>query len=109
MGITHVLRGADLLHSTPRQIYLMDRLNLEVPIYSHLPLAINKKGKKLSKQDRDDPIIKMDPRIAVWKTLEFLNQSPPVFLKTYKPKEILNWAVLNWKEHLVPRLKAIQI
>ena len=109
MGITHVSRGADLLHSPPRQIYLMNRLNLEIPIYSHLPLAIDKEGRKLSKQDRDDPIIKMNPGIAVWKTLKFLNQSPPVDLKTYQPKEILNWAVQNWKEHLVPGLKTIQI
>ncbi len=109
MGITHISRGADLLDSTPRQIYLMNRLNLEIPIYSHLPLAIDKEGRKLSKQDRDDPIIKMNPGIAIWKTLKFLNQSPPVDLKTYKPEEILNWAVLNWEERLVPRVKTIQI
>ena len=52
---------------------------------------------------------KMNPGIAIWKTLKFLNQSPPVDLKTYKPKEILNWAVINWKERLVPRFKTIQI
>jgi glutamyl-Q tRNA(Asp) synthetase len=49
-GITHIVRGADLLDNTSRQIYLQQRLNLTTPTYAHIPLVVNDKGEKLSKQ-----------------------------------------------------------
>jgi len=49
-GITHVVRGADLVWNTPRQIYLQTLLGLPTPVYAHVPLITNAAGQKLSKQ-----------------------------------------------------------
>ena len=53
MGITQVVRGSDLLSSTPRQLWLQERLNLPHPEYGHLPLLLAPDGRRLAKRDRD--------------------------------------------------------
>ena len=52
-GVTEVVRGLDLLSSTPRQLYLYDRLGLQAPDFAHVPLLIAAGGRRLSKRDRD--------------------------------------------------------
>ena len=49
-GVTHIVRGADLLHSTARQIYIQSLLNISTPSYLHVPVVTNDLGEKLSKQ-----------------------------------------------------------
>lgn len=73
-GITEVVRGADLLDSTPRQIHLQHLLGLPTPEYLHLPLALDADGRKLSKQDRAHPVDARDPLPALRAALEFLGQ-----------------------------------
>lgn len=75
-GINAVVRGADLLASTPRQIFLQELLGLPVPSYLHVPVAIDRSGAKLSKQTLarqlpDDPLPAL---LAAWR---FLDQLPP--------------------------------
>jgi len=96
-GITHVVRGADLLHSTARQIYLQRLLGLPTPHYMHLPIAVNAQGEKLSKQTLA-PAINTDDVIATLiAALEFLRQQPPVELRHGRVDEVLEWAVKNWQ------------
>ena len=75
-GITHVVRGADLLDSTPRQIWLQRLLGHATPGYAHLPLALDAQGRKLSKQDRARPVDRADPLPALREALHFLGFSP---------------------------------
>jgi glutamyl-Q tRNA(Asp) synthetase len=74
-GISEIVRGADLLDSTPRQIYLQRLLELPTPRYLHLPLALDTDGRKLSKQDRARPVDAGDPVPALREAIEFLGMN----------------------------------
>jgi len=76
-GITEVVRGADLLDSTPRQIYLQRLLGYPTPTYLHMPLVVDASGQKLSKQDNARPVDGDDPVPAMRAALEFLGVSIP--------------------------------
>lgn len=102
-GITHVVRGADLLASTARQIFLQQCLGLPTPAYAHLPVAVNQAGEKLSKQTRAAPVDNARPGPAVFAALEFLGQRPPRELSGADPQELWNWAMANWQLARVPR------
>ena len=71
-GVTEVVRGADLLDSTPRQIHLQRLLGLPTPGYAHLPLALDEGLRKLSKQHASTPVDPADPLPALRRALEFL-------------------------------------
>lgn len=95
-AITHVVRGADLLFNTPRQIALQNTLKLPIPHYMHLPLATDAAGRKLSKSMQAPAIDSLSPSRALWKALEFLRQSPPRELFDTSPRELWNWAIEYW-------------
>jgi glutamyl-Q tRNA(Asp) synthetase len=95
-NITHVVRGADLLNSTPRQIHLQQMLGLAAPAYMHLPVVINAQGEKLSKQTLAAPVDVVDASAVLVRVLEFLRQQPPAELASCKPAEILEWGTLHW-------------
>ena len=71
-GITEVVRGSDLLDSTPRQIWLQRLLGLPTPAYRHLPLVLDAQGRKLSKSTRALPVDPDDPLPALRRALAFL-------------------------------------
>jgi len=96
-NITHVVRGADLLHSTPRQIYLQRLLGFATPAYMHLPIAVNAQGEKLSKQTLAPAIAADDVVATLIAVLEFLRQQPPAELRQGRVEEVLEWAVGNWQ------------
>jgi glutamyl-Q tRNA(Asp) synthetase len=88
--ITEIVRGIDLLESTPRQIYLQRRLGLTTPNYLHLPVIVDAQGQKLSKQTGALPVTGDHPSRTLFCLLNLLNQSPPLDLQTAPPAEILS-------------------
>ncbi len=96
-GITHVVRGADLLYSTPRQIYLQRLLGLTTPAYTHLPVAVNAQGEKLSKQTLAKPVGRQNVASTLFDALIFLRQQPLPELRLSTVEEILAWAKANWR------------
>jgi glutamyl-Q tRNA(Asp) synthetase len=101
--ITDVVRGADLLASTPRQIYLQRLLGLPVPRYLHLPVAVNAAGEKLSKQTRAAPVDERDPVSLLVQVMQFLGQAPPEHLRRATLAGFWDWAVANWDTERIPR------
>jgi len=95
-GITHVVRGADLLASTPRQIYLQQLLSLATPAYLHLPVVLNSQGEKLSKQTLAAPVDCKNVASTLWHVLKFLHQPTPNDLQSGTKEEILAWGIENW-------------
>ncbi len=94
-NITHVVRGADLLTSTPRQIYLQSLLHLATPTYAHLPLVFNSQGKKLSKQDLAKPLDPSKPVESLVSALQFLKQTLPNST-AMGLDEFWEFAIENW-------------
>jgi glutamyl-Q tRNA(Asp) synthetase len=105
-GITDVVRGSDLLASTPRQIYLQRLLGLPTPRYAHLPVAANEHGEKLSKQTHAAPVDPRKPFPALVTALAFLGQDPPQDLLAGTIAEFWAWAIANWSLPRVPRVAA---
>ncbi len=95
-GITHIVRGSDLLDSTPRQIYLQHLLGLRIPQYLHLPVAVNASGEKLSKQTLAAPVDETHPASTLLRVLNFLQQQFPQTLAGSNVKTVLEWAIQNW-------------
>jgi len=94
-GITDVVRGADLLDSTPRQIWLRRALGYPTPRYLHVPVATNEAGEKLSKQTLAPPLRAADAPRELAAALRFLGQPVPAETGP-SPTEILARAVGNW-------------
>lgn len=105
--ITHVVRGADLLSSTPRQIYLQHLLNLPTPNYLHLPVVTNSQGEKLSKQTLAKPVDSALASELLHSALRFMQQNPPKDLRDYDVTSILDWAVTNWNYKALNQVKNI--
>ena len=99
-GITHIVRGQDLLVSTPRQIYLQQCLGANTPHYAHLPLLVNSQGQKWSKQTLA-PALDLNRREALLRqVMRYLNL--PDAPEVDHPEELLAWAVLHWEIRAIP-------
>ncbi len=109
-GMTEVVRGNDLLASTPRQIFIQQLLDFIPPRYTHLPVAIDAaSGEKLSKQTLAPAL---QDNLAVqnlWRALDFLGQRPPTELRHTSVEELLGWAIPRWQLNTVPRCATIKI
>jgi len=99
-GVTDVVRGADLIDSTPRQIHLQRLLGLPTPRYLHVPVALNAAGEKLSKQKDAAEGSARDLRAA----LAFLGHSAPADVAD---GELLDWAKSAWNPGTIPRRRTI--
>lgn len=102
-GITDVVRGADLLDSTPRQIHLQRLLGLTSPRYLHLPVVVNALGEKLSKQTLAPPLDAARAAPLLVEALIFLGQTPPPELACAPVAEVWSWARTHWDLARVPR------
>jgi len=96
-GITDVVRGADLLSSTPRQHLLQQALGYPHPRYLHLPLAVDDRGRKLSKSEDAPAAGTGAPGAAIVAALDFLRQGPPRDLADAGCEAALRWGVAHWQ------------
>lgn len=104
-GITHVVRGADLLDSTPRQIHLQQLLGYPVPRYAHLPVAVNAQGEKLSKQTFA-AAISADWKVPLLNTvLQWLGQDRVDDCDPQDMPAFWKAAIAGWRRERIPRLR----
>jgi glutamyl-Q tRNA(Asp) synthetase len=107
-NITHIIRGADLIDSTVRQIHLQSCLGFSpnsspAITYGHLPMATNAEGQKLSKQNHAKALIAGGESQNLWLALEWLQQQPPAELEDESVNKILDWAIKNWSLKSIPK------
>ncbi|HID00095.1 MAG TPA: tRNA glutamyl-Q(34) synthetase GluQRS [Piscirickettsiaceae bacterium] len=106
MGITHVIRGADLLYASFAQRQVIHGLKRPPPAYGHHPLVLNREGIKLSKRARAQPI---DPKQAsrqLWHALDVLGQQPPAELKSAPMQTLWQWAIQHYHRAAIPPVQA---
>jgi glutamyl-Q tRNA(Asp) synthetase len=108
-GISDVVRGADLLDNTPRQILLQQLLGLPTPTYLHLPIATDNHGAKLSKQTRAAPVEARRPVQALTQALRFLGHAPPMDIGYTDLDTLWQWAIANWRVESVPDRRQIPL
>ncbi len=101
-GITHVIRGCDLLESTPRQLFLQNLLGLSSPQYGHLPLVYGPDGHKLSKQAGAHGVNNATPCANLRTAAELLG-IPKAPNSTAEPTQLIDWYIEHWDRNRVPR------
>lgn len=95
-GVNHIVRGIDLIDSTPRQLLLYQASGAAMPVYAHIPVAVEGNGQKLSKQNFARALSSKQPENSLWLALHWLQQMPPAELKPAPVHEQLAWAVAHW-------------
>jgi len=108
-GITAVVRGADLLLNTPRQIALQQSLQLFTPSYAHLPLAVDAQHHKLAKATAAAPIDRNNAARTVWRALRLLHQAVPDELQSATLPTVWDWATRHWDITRLCNITAIQV
>ena len=108
-GITEVVRGIDLIDSTPRQIWLQRLLGYATPGYAHIPVVTHPDGDKLSKLTGAPAIPFDDIRPTLVAALAALQQTPPGTLAKATLPEIWDWALAHWKIEQLQELTAVRI
>lgn len=102
-GVTDIVRGADLLDSTPRQLYMQELLGLPQPRYLHVPLIVQPDGHKLGKSYRSPPLTADQATPLLLRALRALGQNTEDSLGHASPREILDWGIKHWNADLIPR------
>ncbi|MCY1407568.1 Glutamyl-Q tRNA(Asp) synthetase [compost metagenome] len=106
-GVTDIVRGADLLDSTPRQLYLQELLGFSQPRYLHVPLIIQPDGHKLGKSYRSPPLPADSAGPLLTRALRALGQEPPAELAGHSPREVLEWGITHWDTGRIPRVRTL--
>jgi glutamyl-Q tRNA(Asp) synthetase len=105
-GVTDVVRGADLLASTPRQMWLQRQLGLTTPRYAHLPVAVNADGEKLSKQTLAPALPEADSVAVLRRAWRLLDQSA-CDEALAGAREFWEWAIPRWDARRIPPLASV--
>lgn len=108
-GVTDVVRGADLLDSTPRQIFLQRCLDAPTLRYCHLPVATEASGEKLSKQSLAAPVDPNRPAETLARAFAFLGHAPPDEIARAGTRALWDWAIAHWDRTRIPRARAIAV
>jgi glutamyl-Q tRNA(Asp) synthetase len=106
-GVTDVVRGADLLDSTPWQIALQQTLRLPTPRYAHLPLVTERSGEKLAKSRRSVPLDPTSAGRQLCDALRLLQQDPPASLEPEPAPVILDWACAHWESSRLEQVRQV--
>lgn len=101
-GVTDIVRGADLLDSTPRQLRLYELLGAAPPRYLHIPVVVREQGEKLSKRLGSAGLDMSRTEATLYTALAALHQHPPATLRSASVTEQLVWASLNWDPSRLP-------
>ncbi|MDF3931978.1 tRNA glutamyl-Q(34) synthetase GluQRS [Pseudomonas citronellolis] len=107
-GMTDIVRGADLLDNTPRQLYLQELLGVAQPRYLHVPLIIQPDGHKLGKSYRSPPLAAEQAAPLLLRALNALGQQAPQDLAQATPAEVLAWGVAHWDAARIPRVLTLE-
>lgn len=108
-GVTDIVRGFDLIDSTPRQIALQQMLSLPLPRYAHIPVATNQQGQKLSKQHFAKPLDGRHAKQYLFEALRFLRQDLPPGSNRETPASQLQRAIEHWDIQRIPKLANIPV
>ena len=106
-AITEIVRGTDLIDTTPRQIYLQQILGFTTPSYLHIPIAMDLAGNKLSKQNHAPEINTTHTHKLLINALAFLGQAPATELCDASNEEIIQWALTHWDINRIPQRQQI--
>ena len=107
-GMTDIVRGADLLDNTPRQLYLQELLGVPHPRYLHVPLIVQPDGHKLGKSYRSPPLAAEQAAPLLLRALKALGQAAPAELAGAAPAEVLAWGVAHWDAARIPRVLTLE-
>ena len=107
-GVTEIVRGIDIMDSTPRQIWLQQLLGYPTPRYVHLPVITHADGDKLSKLTGAPGIPVDEVRPTLVRALSALQQAPPGELASARLADIWHWAEKNWKLEALRELTAVR-
>ncbi|NVK24771.1 MAG: tRNA glutamyl-Q(34) synthetase GluQRS [Gammaproteobacteria bacterium] len=108
-GITEVVRGADIMPLTCRQLSLYQLFDVPPPSYLHLPLAVNQSGLKLSKQNHASPINSANPKPELIKAFEFLSLPIHEQLQDLTVDELILWGIKHWDVSRLPKQQEIYV
>jgi glutamyl-Q tRNA(Asp) synthetase len=108
-GVNRVVRGADLLASTPWQIELQSALEIPEVRHGHLPVLVEPDGQKLSKSERAVPVDASTASLALTSTLTYLSHPPPPELAGASIRELWSWAIAHWSPHSIAGRKEVTL
>ena len=107
LGVTEIVRGADLLASTGPQLHVQRALGLPAPAYAHVPVATTTRGAKLAKSSGASPSAALPAAEVLRSALAFLGLAPPA--AAGEPQELVEWGIRNFSLARVPRLRAARL